>query len=41
MGRRSGTENIIGIAGFGAAAEAAARDVAAGRWDEVANLEIF
>jgi len=27
MGRRSGTENIIGIAGFGAAAEAAGRKV--------------
>ncbi|WP_299915542.1 aminotransferase class V-fold PLP-dependent enzyme [uncultured Roseobacter sp.] len=38
MGRRSGTENVIGIAGFGAAAEAAARDVAAGRWDEVEKL---
>lgn len=35
MGRRAGTENIIGIAGFGAAAEAAAHDVAAGRWEEV------
>ena len=30
MGRRLGTENVIGIAGFGAAAEAAARDLAAG-----------
>ncbi|MCZ4255008.1 aminotransferase class V-fold PLP-dependent enzyme [Sulfitobacter sp. G21635-S1] len=38
MNRRSGTENIIGIAGFGAAAEAAARDVAAGAWDRVAQL---
>jgi len=38
MGRRSGTENIIGIAGFGAAAEAAGRDVAAGRWEEVAEF---
>lgn len=38
MGRRSGTENIIGIAGFGAAAEAAGRDVAAGHWDRVANI---
>lgn len=38
MGRRSGTENTIGIAGFGAAAEAAGRDVAAGRWEEVAEL---
>lgn len=38
MGRRSGTENVIGIAGFGAAAEAAGRDVAAGRWEEVAQF---
>ena len=38
MGRRSGTENLIGIAGFGAAAEAAARDVVSGRWQEVAVL---
>ncbi|WP_209427632.1 aminotransferase class V-fold PLP-dependent enzyme [Pararhodobacter sp. SW119] len=35
MGRRAGTENLIGIAGFGAAAEAAASDLAAGRWEEV------
>jgi cysteine desulfurase len=38
MGRRSGTENVIGIAGFGAAAEAAATEVAAGRWQRVAQL---
>lgn len=38
MGRRAGTENLIGIVGFGAAAEAAARDLAAGRWDEVAEI---
>lgn len=38
MGRRAGTENLIGIAGFAAAAEAAQRDLAAGRWDEVARL---
>lgn len=38
MGRRSGTENIVGIAGFGAAAEAAARDLAEGVWDRVAEL---
>lgn len=38
MGRRAGTENLIGIAGFGAAAEAAARDLANGVWDEVARI---
>ena len=38
MGRRSGTENIVGIAGFGAAAEAAARDLEAGVWDRVEKL---
>ncbi|HBG97822.1 MAG TPA: aminotransferase [Rhodobacteraceae bacterium] len=38
MGRRSGTENVIGIAGFGAAAEEAQRDLAAGVWDRVAEL---
>ncbi len=38
MGRRAGTENVIGIAGFGAAAEAAARDLAAGEWERVEKL---
>ena len=38
MGRRSGTENVAAIAGFGAAAEAAARDVDAGVWHRVAQL---
>lgn len=38
MGRRAGTENVIGIAGFGAAAEVAARDLADGAWDRVAEL---
>ena len=38
MGRRAGTENLIGIAGFGAAAEAAARDLAAGVWDQVTQF---
>ncbi len=38
MGRRAGTENIPAIAGFGAAAEAAARDLADGVWDEVAEV---
>ena len=36
--RRAGTENVVGIAGFGAAAEAAKRDLDVGVWDEVANL---
>ncbi|NSX55335.1 cysteine desulfurase family protein [Parasulfitobacter algicola] len=38
MGRRSGTENVIGVAGFGAAAEAAARDIEAGVWEKVEKL---
>lgn len=41
MGRRSGTENVIGIAGFGAAAEAAARDLADGVWERIAELRII
>ena len=38
MGRRSGTENVIGIAGFGTAIEAALRDLADGVWHRVAQL---
>lgn len=38
MGRRAGTENVIGIAGFGAAAKAAAQDLADGVWERVAQL---
>ena len=38
MGRRSGTENVIGIAGFGAACAAAQADLSAGLWDRVAQL---
>lgn len=38
MGRRAGTENLIGIAGFGAAAEAAARDLANGVWEEIGQF---
>jgi len=38
MGRRAGTENIVGIAGMGAAAEAAQRELEAGVWDEVAEF---
>jgi len=38
MGRRSGTENVIAIAGFGAACAAAQDDLAQARWDRVAQL---
>ncbi|MCG6883324.1 MAG: aminotransferase class V-fold PLP-dependent enzyme [Silicimonas sp.] len=38
LGRRSGTENVAGIAGFGAAAEASLRDLDAGVWAEVEKL---
>ncbi|WP_461425726.1 cysteine desulfurase family protein [Gymnodinialimonas sp.] len=41
MGRRHGTENLIGIAGFGAAAQAAAQDLADGLWEPVDKLRIF
>ena len=41
QGRRSGTENVIGIAGFGAAAEAASRDLSNGVWGEVAELRDY
>src|SRR6056297_3774424 len=38
MGRRAGTENVIGVAGFGAAAEAAAQDLADGVCEPVEKL---
>ena len=38
MGRRSGTENIVGVAGFGAAAAAAQRDLEAGTWARIEKL---
>ncbi|MBL1438030.1 MAG: aminotransferase class V-fold PLP-dependent enzyme [Rhodobacteraceae bacterium] len=42
MGRRSGTENVIGIAGMGAAAQAAAKELADGVWQIVEqNRNVF
>ena len=41
MGRRSGTENIVGIAGFGAAISAAMADLAAGLPKELEKLRII
>ena len=38
MGRRAGTENVIGLAGFGAAAEAASLDLANGKWAKIEKL---
>jgi len=38
MGRRSGTENLIGIAGFGGAARASLQDVEEGTWGRVEKL---
>ncbi|MEM9434018.1 MAG: aminotransferase class V-fold PLP-dependent enzyme [Pseudomonadota bacterium] len=38
MGRRSGTENLVGIAGFAAAAQAAIHDIERGVWARVAKL---
>ena len=40
-GRRAGTENVVAIAGFGAAVEAAAAELAAGVWDEVAEVREY
>ncbi len=38
MGRRAGTENTIGIAGFGAAACAAVKDLSNGTWERVSEI---
>jgi cysteine desulfurase len=37
-GRRAGTENVAAIAGFAAAAAAAARELAEGVWEQVAGI---
>ena len=38
MGRRAGTENLIGIAGFGAAAAASQKDFETGAWAQVEEM---
>ncbi len=38
MGRRSGTENVVAVAGMGAAAQAAQADLAVGKWDRIEKL---
>lgn len=38
MGRRSGTENTLGIIGMGAAIQAASQDLDRGIWDQVAEF---
>ncbi|MFL2789553.1 MAG: cysteine desulfurase family protein [Paracoccaceae bacterium] len=38
QGMRAGTENVMAIAGFGAAAEACVKDLTSGSWDEIAEL---
>ena len=40
-GRRSGTENVIGIAGFAAAAKVAQKELSNGSWDEVEELRNY
>ena len=40
-GRRSGTENVIGIAGFGAAAKVAQKELSDGSWDQVEELRNY
>ena len=41
MGRRSGTENVLGIVGFGAAAEAAQKDLANGEWEKISEFRMI
>jgi cysteine desulfurase len=41
MGRRSGTENVLGIVGFGAAAEAAGKDLISGKWEKVLQFRMI
>jgi len=41
MGRRSGTENLLGIVGFGAAAQAAHKDLENGEWDKISEFRMI
>lgn len=41
MGRRAGTENLVGIAGFAAAATAADKNLTDGTWENVVQLRDF
>ena len=41
MGRRSGTENVLGIVGFGAAAEAAEKDLLSGEWEKISQFRMI
>jgi cysteine desulfurase len=41
MGRRSGTENVIGIVGFGAAAEVAEKDLRSGKWEKISQFRMI
>lgn len=41
MGRRAGTENLIGIAGFAASATAAEKKLSDGTWENVVQLRDF
>ena len=41
MGRRSGTENILGIVGFGASAEAAQKDLLNGEWEKILEFRMI
>ena len=41
MGRRSGTENLLGIVGFGAAAQAAHKDLENGEWEKISEFRMI
>ncbi len=41
MGRRSGTENLLGIVGFGAAAQAVHKDLENGEWEKISEFRMI